>query len=52
MAEYAVNGQPAGLQDTTESANGYPNFATRALHLRDATYCCSLGQLVHVEQTG
>lgn len=21
---------------------GYPNFATRALHLRDATYCCSL----------
>ena len=52
MAEYAVNGQPAGLQDTTESANGYPNFATRALHLRDATYCCSLGQFVHVEQTG
>ena len=25
---------------------------TRALHLCDATYCCSLGQLVHVEQTG
>ena len=28
------------------------NLDTRALHLRDATYCCSLGQFVHVEQTG
>ena len=27
-------------------------FGTRALHLCDATYCCSLWQLVHVEQTG
>ena len=31
---------------------GYPNLATRALHFHGATNCCSLGQFVHVEQTG
>ena len=52
ITAYVLHGIPPEIMQAGNCPGGYPNFATRALHFCDATYYCSLGQFVHVEQTG